>query len=89
MRWIDHEVVEHARWAAERHVILSLNAGVAISQHNAGPLRDEHQGVLPTKFTAEEGGVCVLGRGGGRKESVRIEVVVLRDKQGAKSTDCP
>ena len=84
---VDHDVVEDPRRPAQRHVIGPLDAGVAVTEHLAVPLRDEEDDARLPDLPPDERGVGVLRPRRGRDEALRVEVVVHPNEQRAESAD--
>ena len=84
---IDHDVVQHAGWSPQRHVVVPLNARVGIAEHFAVPIGDKDDDVRVTELRPEKRAVRFLGPRRRRNEALRIEVVMKTDKESAESAD--
>src|SRR5438045_2500627 len=61
MGGIDHDVVQHSRRPAQRHVIDALDASVGVSDHLAVSLGHEDDDVRLIELRAEKRAVPLLG----------------------------
>jgi len=87
MAWIDHDVVHDTRRSSQRHVVVPLDARVAVAHHVAVPLGDKDDDVRFIELTSEVRSVSLRGIGRRRQEAQWIEVVVRADEECAEFAD--
>jgi hypothetical protein len=81
---INHNIVEHARWPAQRHVVSPFERCIGIAEHFPFAMRDEDGYSRILELRPEVGGIPLFGPRGGRDETRRIELVVGADQERAQ-----
>src|SRR5205085_5126035 len=85
--FIDNEVLDRARWPAQRHEIEAFERRVCVADDLARLLGDEDDGSGVVKLTADEMRVPRGDVGRRGKEAQRIEFVMLRNERCAEAAD--
>src|SRR5207253_829177 len=83
----DDDVVQDSRWPAQRHVVVTLYGGVCVADHSSVVIGDEDCLIRVFELRAYEGRIarrCLWPRG---QEALRVEVVMLLDKQRAEAAN--
>ena len=84
---IDHQIVNHAGRAAQRHIVVPLDPGIGIADHRAVPLRDQNELVRLFTLRAEKAAIKLGHVRSRREEAPGVEFVMLRDQHCAKAAD--
>jgi hypothetical protein len=81
---IDDNVVQDARWSAQRHVVVPLDSRVGVSNHGTVALGGKDDDVRLIELRPEKPAVSLGGLRRWRQEALRVEVVVLTDQKCAE-----